>query len=119
MRKAFHLIIFMIRALAQETTAWNNDVWVIDSTPVECGRSATPSSLRTWPDGPSTATAPAQWTCSGSSNQRWNVVRSGSGWALVSVNSGIGHHRGQLPNSASLAPNTGSVLQIWTFTKIG
>ena len=29
----------MIRALAQDTTLWSDDVWVVDSTPVECGRS--------------------------------------------------------------------------------
>ena len=29
----------MIRALAVDTTLWTDDVWVVDSTPVECGRS--------------------------------------------------------------------------------
>lgn len=29
----------MIRMLAVDTTLWSDDVWVVDSTPVECGRS--------------------------------------------------------------------------------
>jgi hypothetical protein len=29
----------VIRALAVDTTLWTDDVWVVDSTPVECGRS--------------------------------------------------------------------------------
>jgi hypothetical protein len=28
----------VIRALACDTTLWTDDVWVVDSTPVECGR---------------------------------------------------------------------------------
>ncbi len=30
----------MIRVLAADTSLWTDDVWVVDSTPVECGRSA-------------------------------------------------------------------------------
>jgi hypothetical protein len=29
----------MIRVLARDTAAWHDDVWVVDSTPVECARS--------------------------------------------------------------------------------
>ena len=29
----------LIAALARDTTLWTDDVWVVDSTPVECGRS--------------------------------------------------------------------------------
>lgn len=29
----------MIRHLAQDTAWWRDDVWVVDSTPIECGRS--------------------------------------------------------------------------------
>jgi Transposase DDE domain len=39
LRKVAALVTFMIRALAQDTTLWSDDVWVVDSTPVECGRS--------------------------------------------------------------------------------
>jgi hypothetical protein len=39
LRKAFFLFIRVIRMLAMDTTLWSDDVWVVDSTPVECGRS--------------------------------------------------------------------------------
>jgi hypothetical protein len=32
-------MIWLIRALARDTSLWADDVWVADSTPVECGRS--------------------------------------------------------------------------------
>ncbi|MFF0578506.1 IS982 family transposase [Streptosporangium saharense] len=41
----------MIRLLAADTSLWNDDVWVVDSTPVECGRSrqtARRSALAGW-----------------------------------------------------------------------
>ena len=38
-RKAFWLLIRVIRMLAMDTALWSDDVWVVDSTPVECGRS--------------------------------------------------------------------------------
>lgn len=39
MRKAFALFIRVIRMLAMDTSLCSDDVWVVDSTPVECGRS--------------------------------------------------------------------------------
>ena len=33
------LVLHVIRALAADTSLWTDDVWVVDSTPVECGRS--------------------------------------------------------------------------------
>jgi hypothetical protein len=39
LRGAAPLIRNAIRTLAACTTAWTDDVWVVDSTPVECGRS--------------------------------------------------------------------------------
>src|SRR6266542_3246067 len=39
LRAAADLILQVIRALASDTTFWTDDVWVADSTPVECGRS--------------------------------------------------------------------------------
>jgi hypothetical protein len=39
LRAASVLVKHMIRALATDTAFWRDDVWVIDSTPVECGRS--------------------------------------------------------------------------------
>jgi hypothetical protein len=39
LRAAAGLISTVIRALSADTTLWTDDVWVVDSTPVECGRS--------------------------------------------------------------------------------
>jgi len=39
LRAAAELIKMVIRVLATDTTLWADDVWVVDSTPVECGRS--------------------------------------------------------------------------------
>jgi hypothetical protein len=39
LRRAAALITTMIRMLAVDTTLWTDDVWVVDFTPVECGRS--------------------------------------------------------------------------------
>jgi hypothetical protein len=39
LRGAAGLIQRITRMLAIETTLWADDVWVVDSTPVECGRS--------------------------------------------------------------------------------
>jgi hypothetical protein len=39
LRAAATLITTLIRLLAADTSLWTDDVWVVDSTPVECGRS--------------------------------------------------------------------------------
>jgi Transposase DDE domain len=39
LRKAADLIAQMIRRLARDTSSWADDTWLIDSTPIECGRS--------------------------------------------------------------------------------
>jgi hypothetical protein len=39
LRRAGSLIRHCIRVLAAAATVWTDDVWVVDSTPVECGRS--------------------------------------------------------------------------------
>lgn len=39
LRRAANLIRHVLRALAQDTAFWHDDVWIVDSTPVECGRS--------------------------------------------------------------------------------
>jgi hypothetical protein len=39
LRRAGELLRLVIRAIAGDTTLWSDDVWVVDSTPVECGRS--------------------------------------------------------------------------------
>jgi hypothetical protein len=39
LRKAAQLVRHVTRELATDTALWTDDVWVVDSTPVECGRS--------------------------------------------------------------------------------
>ncbi|WUV65285.1 IS982 family transposase [Streptomyces sp. NBC_01478] len=39
LRKAAELLRRVTRLLATETSVWSDDVWIVDSTPVECGRS--------------------------------------------------------------------------------
>jgi Transposase DDE domain len=39
LRQAAAMVTAVLRALAVDTTLWTDDVWVVDSTPVECGRS--------------------------------------------------------------------------------
>jgi Transposase DDE domain len=39
LRRTAELLRFVIRAVATDTALWSDDVWVVDSTPVECGRS--------------------------------------------------------------------------------
>jgi Transposase DDE domain len=39
LRAARAQVIYFIRALAQDTDLWTDDVWIADSTPIECGRS--------------------------------------------------------------------------------
>jgi Transposase DDE domain len=39
LRKLAGTAVWLTRALARDTLAWTDDVWVVDSTPVECGRS--------------------------------------------------------------------------------
>ena len=53
--KACALIKTVLRALSKDTTLWTDDVWVVDSSPVECGRSretAQRSDLAGWPRSP-------------------------------------------------------------------
>jgi len=39
LRKADGLLLHTIRMLATDTRLWTDDVWIVDSTPVECARS--------------------------------------------------------------------------------
>ncbi|MDN3271547.1 IS982 family transposase [Streptomyces sp. MA15] len=39
LRKAAALLRHVTRLLAADTSVWSDDVWIVDSTPVECGRS--------------------------------------------------------------------------------
>jgi hypothetical protein len=65
LRGAGLLLRHAIRAVATDTSLWTDDVWVIDSTPIECGRSQETvkrSALTGWPP---TAGAPATRAGSG------------------------------------------------------
>ncbi|MFG2142686.1 IS982 family transposase [Streptomyces sp. NPDC048696] len=51
LRKAADLIARVNRLLAASTSLWTDNVWVVDSTPIECGRSretVKPSDLAGW-----------------------------------------------------------------------
>lgn len=51
LRKSAEQLKALIRVLAEDTDVWADDVWLIDSTPVECGRSrptAKRSNLAGW-----------------------------------------------------------------------
>jgi hypothetical protein len=51
LRRTTELLGHLIRTVARDTTLWSDDVWVVDSTPVECGRSretAKRSALAGW-----------------------------------------------------------------------
>jgi hypothetical protein len=51
LRRTGELLRQVIRAIACDTRLWSDDVWVVDSTPVECGRSretAKRSALAGW-----------------------------------------------------------------------
>jgi hypothetical protein len=51
LRRTAGLLCHVIRAIAADTGLWSDDVWLVDSTPVECGRSwetAKRSNLAGW-----------------------------------------------------------------------
>jgi hypothetical protein len=51
LRKLAVTMVWLTRTLAADTSLWTDDVWVVDSTPVECGRSketARRSALAGW-----------------------------------------------------------------------
>ena len=58
LRKLADTMAWLVGALGARPASSTDDVWVVDSTPVECGRPARPRTAPTWPAGPSTATAP-------------------------------------------------------------
>jgi hypothetical protein len=63
LRRAASLIRQAIRAIAADTALWSDDVWIVDSTPVECGRSQETAKR----------SALAGWACYGwcASHSRW------------------------------------------------
>ena len=73
LRGAAGLLRHAIRAVATDTSLWTDDIWIVDSTPVECGRSRETPSGRRWPGGPNTATAPATRATSGGCGCTWSA----------------------------------------------
>ena len=51
LRAALPLIKQVIRDLAADSDFWLDNVWIADSTPVECARSRPPCGARTWRAG--------------------------------------------------------------------
>jgi hypothetical protein len=88
LRAAANLLRQVIGVLAADTSWWTDEVWVADSTQVECGRSKEWSSVRPWPAGPPTATAPATRATSGGCGCTWSApctaCRSASRWPAPS-----------------------------------
>jgi hypothetical protein len=92
LRAARGLIRHCAGALAASTSLWSDDVWVVDSTPVECARSRETvrrSDLAGWP---STGTAPRTPATSGGCGCTWSApctaCRSGSPWPAARQTSG-------------------------------
>ena len=56
-RAAIGTLRAVIAHLVARTSSVSDDVWVVDSTPVECGARERRRNGRIWPGGPSTATA--------------------------------------------------------------
>jgi len=72
LRKLAGAVNWLIGMLGRDTSVWTDDVWVVDSTPVECGRSRETTRARTWLVGPSMATAQAIPTTSGDCDCTWS-----------------------------------------------
>ncbi len=65
LRRLSATIGWLAGVLARDTSLWSDDVWVVDSTPVECGRSRETTRRSDRRAGPSTGTAPATPATSG------------------------------------------------------
>ncbi len=57
LRRSAEMIAGVMGCLARECDSFHDDVWLADSTPVECGRSRETKNARTSQDGPNTGTA--------------------------------------------------------------
>ena len=65
LRRSVAMMAGVMRALASTCDAWWDGLWLVDSTPVECGRPRETASAPTSPVGQATATAPATAAGSG------------------------------------------------------
>ena len=57
LRRSGEMIARVMGCLARECESWHHDVWLVDSTPVECGTSRETQKRSDLADGPNTATA--------------------------------------------------------------
>ena len=57
LRRSARLLQHVIGWLARDSPSWYDDLWLVDSTPVECGRSRQTAQRSDLGDGPNTATA--------------------------------------------------------------
>ena len=81
-RAAAGMLRAVIAHLVACTSRCADDVWVVDSTPVECGRSRGPRNAPTWPGGPSTGTAPRIRASFGDCVCIWCAPCRGCRWRL-------------------------------------
>ena len=74
LRAALPVVKQVTRWLAADTDLWTDTTWIVDSTPVECGRSL-PTVKRSELAGPSTATAAHTHAGSGAFARIWSTPR--------------------------------------------
>jgi len=80
LRKLAATMAWLTGQLGARVSVADDDVWVADSTPVECGRSRE-LSVQTWPGGPNTVTAQAISATSGGCGYPWSLPCMGYRWA--------------------------------------
>jgi hypothetical protein len=73
LRRAAGLLRHAIRAVATDTGLWTEDVWLVDSTPVACGRSRETTKRSALAGWPNTAPAPATHAGSGGCGCTWSA----------------------------------------------
>ena len=112
LRKAQGQLRAIIRLLAADTEHWDDDTWVMDSTPIECGRRARPRCAVTLPGGPPMATAPATRAGSGGcgsiSCAPRPACRSPSRWPTPRSTSARWRGTSSKPNPRCCVPDSGS-----------
>ena len=73
LRGAAGLLRHAIRAVATDTSLWTDDIWIVDSTPVECGRSRETTKRSALAGWAQMATAPATRATSGGCGCTWSA----------------------------------------------
>jgi hypothetical protein len=80
LRRTTELLCQIIRAVATDTALWTDDVWVVDSTPVECGRSRETTKRSALAGWAQMATAPAIRAPSGGCGCIWCAPCTACRW---------------------------------------